>query len=133
MNAFDYFILAFQKYADFTGRARRAEFWYFYLFHLIAIMVLSSIGGFFSSTWGEVIGVIPLAAYFFISIIPILALVVRRLHDTNRSGWWYFIGIVPFLGAIVLLLFFVTEGTYGPNRYGEDPKEEEDFYTEDYT
>ena len=131
MNAFDYFILAFQKYADFSGRARRAEFWYFYLFHMLAIMVLSSIGGFFGSALGEMIGAIPLIAYFFISIIPILALVVRRLHDTNRSGWWYFIGAIPIIGVIVLLIFFMTEGTHGPNRYGEDPKEEEELFAED--
>ena len=131
MNAFDYFILAFQKYADFSGRARRAEFWYFYLFHMLAIMVLSSIGGFFGSALGEMIGAIPLIAYFFISIIPILALVVRRLHDTNRSGWWYFIGAIPIIGVIILLIFLVTEGTHGPNRYGEDPKEEEELFAED--
>ena len=126
-----------RKYADFTGRARRMEVWLFWLL-LIGIQIV------FSILIGLVAG--PTAAVadptdpfavlngpakalygvFFLMmlalLIPSLAVSIRRLHDTNRTGWWLLLGLVPFLGALVLLIFYLLDGTPGPNKYGPDPK-----------
>ncbi len=118
MRPSDYYIKAFQHYADFEGRARRAEYWYFALFHFIAMfacmlpMMLSRVFIF-----------IPFV-YLLAAIVPSIALVVRRLHDTNKSGWMFLINFIP-LGGIVLFVFMVLEGDHGDNDYGPDPKEEE--------
>ena len=111
----------FDKYADFYGRARRAEFWNFYLVHLLIIIGLALIGPRINLR----LYLMALMFYFLATIIPSLAVTVRRLHDTDKSGWWYFIGLIPIIGEITLIVFLATEGTDGPNRYGEDPKEEE--------
>ena len=126
-----------RKYADFTGRARRMELWLFWLL-LIGIQIV------FSILIGLVAG--PTAAVadptdpfavlngpakalyglFFLMmlalLIPSLAVSIRRLHDTNRTGWWLLLGLIPFLGALVLLIFYLLDGTPGPNKYGPDPK-----------
>lgn len=126
-----------RKYADFTGRARRIELWLFWLL-LIGIQIV------FSILIGLVAG--PTAAVadptdpfavlngpakalygvFFLMmlalLIPSLAVSIRRLHDTNRTGWWLLLGLIPFLGALVLLIFYLLDGTPGPNKYGPDPK-----------
>lgn len=105
------------KYADFEGRARRSEFWYF----ILAVTILYILAGIVDAfTWGYPIlmGLLILGLF-----IPSLALVVRRLHDTNKSGWFYLLNIVPF-GGLVLLVFYCMEGTPGPNNYGPDPKNE---------
>jgi uncharacterized membrane protein YhaH (DUF805 family) len=126
-----------RKYADFTGRARRIELWLFWLL-LIGIQIV------FSILIGLVAG--PTAAvadptdpfavlngpakalygvFFLVMLallIPSLAVSIRRLHDTNRTGWWLLLGLIPFLGALVLLIFYLLDGTPGPNKYGPDPK-----------
>ncbi|WP_293404335.1 DUF805 domain-containing protein [Phenylobacterium sp.] len=125
-----------RKYADFTGRARRMEFWLFWLF-LIGIQIVFSIligmvggptavadptdpfavlNGPAKALYG-VFGLVMLGL-----LIPSLAVAMRRLHDTNRTGWWLALGLIPFLGALVLLIFYVLDGTPGPNKYGPDPK-----------
>jgi len=117
-----WYIEAFKKYAVFSGRSRRKEYWYFVLFNVIAAVVLSLIDmllGTFSSSSniGLLSGIYSLAV-----IIPTLALSVRRLHDTDRSGWWILIGLVPLIGSIVLLVFYVMDSTPGQNRFGPNPK-----------
>lgn len=118
----------FRKYVDFGGRAPRSEFWYFRLFaFLLFIGVFAIIGGIGAATSqpdgsnpvAMAFGLLMVAGYlaFF---IPDLAVTVRRLHDTNRSGWWYLLNLVP-IGPIVLLVWFCTEGTRGDNNYGPDP------------
>jgi uncharacterized membrane protein YhaH (DUF805 family) len=110
-----------QKYMDFSGRAPRAEYWWFVLFviigEVIAMIVDSIIGT------GQMFGPYGLVLCLFLLavIVPSLAVGVRRLHDTDRPGWWLLIGLIPIIGAIVLLVFFVTEGTKGDNQYGPDP------------
>ena len=111
-----------KKYAEFSGRARRAEYWYFVLFYLliyIGVTIIDRILGTYSSTAG--VGL--LQTLFSLSVlIPSIAVGIRRLHDTDRSGWWLLIAFIPLIGAIVLLIFTVQEGTSGDNQYGPDPK-----------
>lgn len=125
----NWYVKVLKQYVDFTGRARRTEFWMFALFNAIISIVLAVIdnvigtgsfasgGGGFSFSIGLLGGIYSLAV-----LLPGLAVGVRRLHDTDRSGWWLLIGLIPIIGGIVLLVFFVIEGTRGPNRHGEDPK-----------
>lgn len=115
MSPIDHFTEVFRKYNDFEGRSTRAEFWNFYLVHFITVISLSTMMMFIKG-----LGVILLLLYALASILPGIAAVIRRLHDTNRSGWWYLIGLIPF-GGIVLFIFLVLEGNIGPNDYGEDP------------
>jgi uncharacterized membrane protein YhaH (DUF805 family) len=108
-----------KKYAVFSGRARRKEYWYFFLFNFIISIILSVIDGATGSTgMGLLSGVYALAV-----LIPGLAVSVRRLHDTDRTGWWLLIALIPFIGAIVLLIFMVQDSTPGQNQYGDNPKE----------
>ena len=123
-----------RKYAVFSGRARRKEFWLFWLF-LIGIEIVFSFliglaGGSITdptNRFGAMSG--PAQALFALYglvmlglLIPSIAVAIRRLHDTNRSAWWILIGLLPILGALVLIVFYLLDGTPGPNRFGEDPK-----------
>lgn len=110
------------KYAQFSGRARRQEYWMFFLFNFIASIVLAIIDGLigsFSATLG--VGVLG-GLYALAVLIPGIAVTIRRLHDTDRSGWWMLIVFVPLLGAFVLLAFMVIDGDKGPNQHGPSPK-----------
>ena len=102
------------KYATFSGRARRSEYWFFVLFQLLALIVAGIIDGILG-TDGGLYGLVALGL-----LLPIIAVSVRRLHDTDRSGWWYLLVLVPF-GVIVLLIWWCTKGTAGDNRFGADP------------
>lgn len=119
----------FSKYVTFSGRAQRSEFWWWMLFTWVTSMVLSGLdsvlfgtvttydGGFEASTNTPVLsGIFSLAV-----LLPSLSVAVRRLHDTDRTGWWYWIILVPLVGFILLIVWFATKGTDGPNRYGQDP------------
>ena len=119
----NYYLEALKKYAVFSGRARRAEYWYFVLFNIIVGVVLALIDmllGTFSavSNIGLLSGIYSLAV-----LIPTLAVMVRRLHDIDRTGWWILINLIPLIGTIVLLVFALTPGTPGSNQYGPDPKQ----------
>ncbi|MEX0733596.1 MAG: DUF805 domain-containing protein [Steroidobacteraceae bacterium] len=117
-----WFLAVLKKYATFSGRAPRAEYWYFILFYfliLIGLSIIDSALGLYSGMYG--IG--PLGALFALSMfIPSLAVGVRRLHDIGRSGWWLLIGLIPLLGAIVLIVFAVQDSQPGTNEYGPNPK-----------
>ncbi len=113
-----------KQYADFSGRARRKEYWMFYLFNCIIAFVLLIPFAFINDT--KVILFIGLYFIYALGVmIPSIAVLVRRLHDIDKSGWWYFISFVPFIGSIWLLVLLCTEGTRGRNSYGPDPKETE--------
>lgn len=103
------------EYASFEGRARRSEYWWFSLFMLLVFIVAAGIGA-----------VIEVPIIFIIAalalLLPSLAGAVRRLHDTDKSGWWLLIGVLPF-GNIALLVFHCQDGTPGPNKFGPSPKE----------
>ena len=104
------------RYATFTGRAHRTEFWMFFLIALIIGVVLAVLD--------RIIGKDILSALFSLAtLVPWLALGARRLHDTNRSGWWQLIGLVPVIGLIVLIVFFVADSEPGDNRFGPNPKQ----------
>lgn len=104
----------FTKFAGFQGRAIRSEYWYFILFVMLGSAVLALIDA--------VVGTGVLSLIFtLVTLIPTIAVSVRRLHDTDRSGWWYLLFLVPLVGAVVLLIWFCARGTNGANRFGEDP------------
>lgn len=107
------------KYNDFNGRAARSEYWYFVLFYVVVSLVLNTIGSFISPIVGLVLSILLSLAF----LLPSLGVAVRRLHDMNKRGWWLLICLVPFLGGLVLLFWFVQRGTVGPNTYGPDPLE----------
>jgi uncharacterized membrane protein YhaH (DUF805 family) len=104
-----------KNYAGFTGRARRTEFWMFALFNIIIVIVLGIISSVIKTQ-------IPVYLYDLAVLIPGLAVAFRRLHDTGRSAWWLLIGLIPIVGAIVLIVFYATPGVTGGNQYGPDPK-----------
>ena len=111
----NYFIEALKKYAVFSGRARRKEYWMFTLFVAIISIVLAIVDA--------IIGVQILSLVFTLAILlPGLGVGVRRLHDTGRSGWWILFGIVPLVGSITLLVFACLDGDAGENKYGHNPK-----------
>ena len=117
-----WFVAALKKYAVFGGRSRRKEYWYFVLFSLIISVVLTIIDGAIG-TLDSSTGLGLLSGIFTLAIlIPSIAVSVRRLHDIDRTGWWFLISFVPLIGTIVLLVFAVQEGTPGSNRYGPNPK-----------
>jgi len=119
----NWFLEVLKKYAVFNGRARRKEYWFFYLFYIIFIIVLVLIDG-VTGTLDEGTGIGVLSGIFILAmIIPGIAVTIRRLHDTDRSGWWILISLIPFIGGIWLLVLMVLDGTPGQNQYGPDPKE----------
>ncbi len=110
----------FQKYVTFSGRAQRSEFWYFVLFNLLASIVLGIVDGAlfgWASDDPEVLNGI----FSLIMFLPSLAVAVRRLHDTDRSGWWVLLWLIPIIGWIILIVWYATKGTEGPNRFAPDP------------
>ena len=109
------------RYASFGGRARRSEYWYFALFHSLAIL-LAGVVSYLVMLAIPALGFTLYSIVIFGTLLPHVAVSVRRLHDVNRTGWWYLLGCVPPLGTIVLLVWFCTDGTRGPNRFGADPK-----------
>lgn len=113
MNFFQAVGICFTKYATFTGRARRAEYWWFFLFTFLASFLLA--------IFDEAAGVSLSGAFSLAVFIPAIAVTARRLHDTGRSGWWQLLVLVPLIGVIVLLVWLVTRGKSGPNAYGGDP------------
>ena len=113
----------FEKYATIQGRARRAEYWWFYLFIIIAYIVVSVVAGVLSAII-PILGAVAFGALALGAIailIPSICVTVRRLHDQDRSGWWILIAFVPAIGGIVLLVFMILRGTEGDNRFGPDP------------
>ncbi len=126
-------LLPFRRYADFAGRSRRREFWMFVLLNYILVFA-----------WGAALGIVmlllyladaseesmmticyilivPYILYQLYAMIPGLAVTVRRLHDLDKSGWNILWGMIPLVGPILLIVWYATEGTPGPNRFGPDP------------
>ncbi len=118
-----YFLYCLQHYADFNGRARRSEYWYFVLFNLIISFVI----GF---TFGVIAGILDMPALANLAylwslavFIPGLAVSARRLHDIGRSGWWLLLSLIPLVGAIILIIWYCKDSQPGANQYGSNPKE----------
>ena len=113
----------FSKYVTFSGRAPRSEFWWFILFILLTNTVLSVVDGMIFGTTPNGQSAMVLGAIFSLAVLlPSIAVGVRRLHDLDRTGWWYLLVLVPLLGGLILIVFFyIHKGTDGPNRFGPDP------------
>lgn len=118
-----WYLEVLKKYAVFGGRARRKEYWYFVLFNIIISIVLTGIDGVTGSFSAQTGMGLLSGIYSLAVLIPCIAVSVRRLHDTDRSGWWLFIVLVPLVGAIVLLVFAVQDSKPGANQFGDNPKE----------
>lgn len=121
----NWYLKVLKQYADFEGRARRTEYWMFTLINTIIALLLYSllfIGIFAESTVLSSIGGILYLLYALATFLPSLGVGVRRLHDTNKSGWMILIAFIPIIGAIWLIVLFATEGDKGDNPYGPDPK-----------
>src|SRR5688572_10705978 len=126
-------LMPLRRYADFTGRSRRKEYWSFFLFNMLigfavwALLAITYLAGLSETAMTTIMTPVfilyGLAALAF--FIPGFAVTIRRLHDTDRSGWSILLGLIPLVGAIVLLVVYCTEGTPGPNRFGPDPKADE--------
>lgn len=119
-----WYLGAFKKYVDFRGRARRREYWFFFLFNMIVTIALAFIdvamaGG--SMGPQASLGILSVI-YALAAFLPSLAVSVRRLHDTNRTGVWILIALVPLIGTIVLLVFFLMNSDPNQNEYGANPK-----------
>ena len=111
-----------KKYAVFSGRARRKEYWFFVLFNIIISIILAVIDG-VTGTLDPASGMGLLGLIYTLAIlIPALAVSVRRLHDTGRSGWWLLILLIPLIGTIVILIFMVQDSKPEENQYGPNPK-----------
>ena len=116
-----------QNYANFNGRARRSEYWFWYLFNILVESVLFLPAQVFKFQQGQIPVVLTVMYYiyigfFIITFIPGLAVTVRRLHDIGKSGWWILIVFIPFVGAIILLVFTCFDSEHGPNEWGDSPK-----------
>jgi len=108
-----------ERYAVFSGRASRAEFWWFQLFNFLGTFATGFLDGLIAGTNG---GVAVLSAIWALALLlPSISVLVRRLHDIDRTGWWFWIMLLPMIGMIVLLVFTLIRGTEGPNRYGPSP------------
>jgi uncharacterized membrane protein YhaH (DUF805 family) len=115
----------FRKYADFTGRASRPEFWWFALFVFVVQLLLFGAAGpsIANADPGETPSVVIVVLVAGLALVlPYLAAMVRRLHDTDRSGGFVFVGLIPLIGGIILIVLLASEGTMGPNRYGAAPE-----------
>ena len=125
----------FSNYVTFSGRARRSEFWFWFLFAIIVGVVAALLDSMLfpsmmdvQTEMGDGVASVnaqggPISALVSLGLfLPGLAVSVRRLHDVDRSGWWVLLAFIPLIGIIVLIVWWATEGTRGPNRFGTDPK-----------
>ncbi len=120
----NYFIQALKKYVDFSGRARRKEYWMFILFYMLFMIAAMVIDGILIAITG--IAISPLTSLFSLAmLLPTIAVSVRRMHDLGKSGAMVLITLVPLIGGIWFLVLAATEGQAGENQYGSDPKEVE--------
>jgi uncharacterized membrane protein YhaH (DUF805 family) len=121
-----YKIAMFQNYSNFSGRARRSEYWYFRLATAVIFFALIAFAGLLAIVAGGALAFQIAIAIFFIyillSVIPSLAVTVRRMHDLGKSGWNVLISFIPLVGPIWFLVLLATEGEQGENYYGPDPK-----------
>lgn len=117
----NWYLEVLKKYAVFTGRARRSEYWFFTLFNFLIALVLGFIDGIFGTVSELGIGMLGFI-YGLAVLVPGIAVGVRRLHDTGKTGWWLLLAFIPIIGAIILIVFFVQDSEAGENEYGPNPK-----------
>lgn len=132
----NWMFLPYRRYAEFSGRSRRMEYWMFVLFNMLVSSAIAIVFGQNQATQTTQVGFqigfstnltgtggILQNLFGLVSFIPGLAVYIRRLHDSDRSGWWTLLVFLPLFGWIALLVFACLDGTRGPNRFGEDPKD----------
>jgi len=112
----EWFLKAFKQYAEFKGRARRKEYWMFWLFNYLFTLIIFIVETSYSDNFKITI------LFSLLMFLPSLAVTVRRLHDVDKSGWFVLINLIPLIGQIWLLLLLITDSTIGTNKYGENPK-----------
>ncbi len=118
----DWYLKAVRNFLDFKTRAQRKEYWFYVLFYILFAIVASMIDNFFGMANPET-GAGPIyMIYALVFLVPTIAVAVRRLHDTGRTGWWLLIAFLPVIGAIVLLVFYCLDSQPGDNKYGPNPK-----------
>jgi uncharacterized membrane protein YhaH (DUF805 family) len=110
-----YFIKCVREYAKFSGRSRREEYWLFNFFNVLFSLIILAVSIIFEAP-------VIYLAYIFGMFIPSLAVTVRRLHDTGKSGWYYLVSLIPIVGSIWLMVLMCIKGDIGENQYGPDPK-----------
>jgi uncharacterized membrane protein YhaH (DUF805 family) len=110
----EHFLNAFKNYANFSGRARRKEYWMFFLIYSLLYVGLSLIDGLLGSAWLSSI-------FSLVLLIPSISYAARRLHDTGRSGWWQLLYLIPLIGIIVVIVF-LAQDSHEENEYGISPK-----------
>jgi len=124
-NKYCYVDKVFKKALDFKGRARRKEYWCFALFSFLIYIIIAIISVNFMNDTGAILSLI----FNLIILIPSISVTTRRLHDVNMSGWWQLLYLIPLIGPLILLFFFIKEGDKGENRFGENPIKEENLET----
>lgn len=114
-----------KKYMVFTGRSRRTEYWTFTLINIAIAFIISVLGSILGSIAGILATILGIVSLLFTlaMLLPGIAVGIRRLHDTGRSGWWMLIGLVPLVGVLILIYFLVLDSQPGSNQYGPNPKE----------
>jgi uncharacterized membrane protein YhaH (DUF805 family) len=127
MNIIEAIKSGYKNYVNFSGRSQRSAYWWWFVFQMVIAIAIalvegggqaSSGAGSFSATYNAgPVGIVWSLAH----LIPNLSVGVRRLHDTDRSGWWLLIALIPLVGAIILIVWFASKGTTGANRFGNDP------------
>ena len=128
----EWMLMPYRRYADFSGRSQRMEYWMFMLFYIIVSILcvfLMIAGGLAMDEGGQSepgplfwLGVVALVIFVLVSLIPSVAVQVRRFHDQDKSGWLVLLGFVPYVDNLIVFIFMCLEGTRGPNRFGNDPK-----------
>ena len=119
----NWYLKVLKQYADFSGRARRKEYWMFFLFNMIFAFLAAIIDNVVGTASPELGYGVFYGIYALAMFIPGLAVGVRRLHDVGKSGWMMFIALIPLIGAIWLIVLMVTDSNSGENQYGQNPKE----------
>lgn len=119
----NWYLHVLKNYATFSGRARRKEYWMFFLISALISIVLTLLDILLGTYSMEYEAGLFSGLYSLLILIPSIAVVVRRLHDTDRSGWWILISLIPLIGVIVLFVFICLDSQPGINRFGANPKE----------
>jgi uncharacterized membrane protein YhaH (DUF805 family) len=127
----DWMLMPLRRYADFSGRSRRKEYWMFQLGLIIASIAMVAVVAVIGGGMGDMadgggplagIGLMIFGVFILAIIIPSIAVQVRRFHDQDKSGWLVLLNLIPYLGGLIVFVFMFLEGTAGPNRFGPDPK-----------
>lgn len=121
----NYYSICLSKFADFSGRARRREYWTFVLVNCLIALLLMTLGLAFGED--SPASNIMVTIFYLIMLVPNLSVSVRRLHDIGKSGWYMFLSLIPLIGGLILLIWSLMDSEPGENQYGKNPKEEENL------